>query len=276
MGELKHVSRNRSLSLHQITAMAAGPVGLVKIAAETGCDGVCIFTYLPRSAARSGFPAVTEASKGEMKSALAAHSVSVSNIEFFPVTENALLADMVPALALGAELGAKCAVCHVHDPVESRAVDTLGQLADLAASLGLNLGLEFMGITPGCRTIQQAAWFVDQVGRPNLGLAVDMLHLVRTGGTAQEIAALDPRYFAYAQICDGKGLHLSSDYRNEALNRVFPGEGDFPIRAILEALPVSCPIDVEVPTKGVIKPAAWAAEAVRCSRLLIDQASMIS
>jgi sugar phosphate isomerase/epimerase len=261
MAQSAHASCSRPLSIHQITAMAAGPVGLVKIAADMGCDGVCIFTHLPGSAARSGFPAVTEANKAAMKSALAAHNVIVSNIEFFPVTESVVLTDFIPALALGAELGAKRAVCHIHDAVEDRAVDRLGKLADLAASLGLNLGLEFMGITAGCRTIQQAAWFVDQVGR--------------SGGTAQDVAALDPRYFSYAQICDGKGLHQSSDYMNEALNRVLPGEGDFAIPAILEALPASCPIDVEVPTSNAVEPAEWAAKAVRCSRFMIEQAIVL-
>jgi sugar phosphate isomerase/epimerase len=275
MAQKAQVPRPRPLSIHQITAMGAGPVGLVKIAADTGCDGVCIFTHLPGSAAKSGFPVVTNADKAAMKSALVEHGVTVSNIEFFPITENAVLADMVPALALGAELGAKRAVCHIHDAVEDRAADSLGQLADLAASLGLNLGLEFMGMTAGCRTIQQAAWFVDRVGRPNLGLAVDMLHLVRTGGTAGDVAALDPRYFSYAQICDGTGLHASDDYLPEALNRVLPGKGDFPIQAILNALPASCPIDVEVPTSNAVDPAEWAAEAVTCSRLMIEQAKVI-
>ena len=37
------------------------------------------------------------------------------------------------ALALGAGLGARRAVAHIHDPDQSRAVDRLGQLADLAA-----------------------------------------------------------------------------------------------------------------------------------------------
>jgi sugar phosphate isomerase/epimerase len=275
MAQKAQAPRRRPLSMHQITAMAVGPVGLVKIAADTGCDGVCIFTHLPGNAARSGFPTVTEADKGEMKSALKEHGVTVSNIEFFPITENAVLTDMVPALALGAELGAKRAVCHIHDPVEDRAVDTLGQLADLAAVHGLNLGLEFMGITPGCRTIQKAAWFVDQVGQSNLGLAVDMLHLIRTGGTAQDVAALDPRYFSYAQICDGTGLHASDDYLPEALNRVLPGKGDFPIQAILEALPAFCPVDVEVPTSNAVEPAEWAAKAVRCSRFMIEQAIVL-
>jgi sugar phosphate isomerase/epimerase len=263
----------RPLALHQITAMALDPAGLVALAAQTGCDGVCVFTHVPESAAGAGFPAVTPTNKAAMLSAMVSHNVAVTNVEFFPITKDVVVGDFAAGLALGAELGATRAVCHIHDTDAARAVDRMGQLADLAASKGLGLGLEFMPMTPGCPDIHRAAWFIDQIARANLGVAVDMLHLVRSGGTAADVAAMDARYFAYAQICDGKGLHADDNYLPEALSREQPGVGDFPMVEILEALPFACALDVEVPNSRNVIASEWAAEAVTRSRALIARAT---
>lgn len=272
----------RSLGLHQITAMEAGPVDLVSIAAATGCQQVCVFTHVPDIALPDqrgivSFPLVTAAILPQMRTRLRDCAVSVSNIEFFPVAPDVPVERYDGAFALGHELGAARAVTHVHDPVDARAVDTLGRLSDLAATHGLSLGLEFMGLTPACDSVARAVWFVDQVARPNLGIAVDALHLVRTGGTPADVAAVPARYFAYAQICDGHGLHRATDYLPEALDRVMPGDGDFPLHAILEAVPAATALDVEVPSvklaQAGIAAVDRAREAVRRARTLLASAT---
>lgn len=271
----------RWLALHQITAMEASPVELVSIAADVGCQGVVVFTHVPAVGLPDGkpsraFPLVTPDSKGAMLAALKSRAITVGNVEFFPIKSDVDVASYRDGLALGGELGAARAVTHVHDTDSARAVQNLGRLADIAGEYGLSLGLEFMGLTPGCDSIHKAAWFVEQVARSNLGIAVDALHLARTGGTPADIAALPAHYFAYSQICDGRGLHTSTDYLPEALDRLLPGDGDFPLLAMLEALPRHAALDVEVPSptlasKGV--PALERArEAVRRSRALIEGA----
>ena len=255
--------------------MDAGPVGLVSIAARAGCDGVCLFTHIPSNVDRTLFPVVDAGNKAEMLAVMHDQVIAVSNVEFFPITADAEISDFCSGLALGAELGAARAVCHIHDTQSDRAVEKLGNFADLAARYGLGIGLEFMGMTAGCRSLDHAAWFVDQVARPNLGIAIDMLHLVRTGGTVADVAALGSHHFSYAQICDGHGLHVSDYYMEEALGRELPGEGDFPVQAIIEALPLSCPIDVEVPCSKLVERkismGEWARDAISRSRELVDR-----
>ena len=272
----------RTLGLHQITAMEASPVELVSIAAAVGCQQVCVFTHvpdvaLPEQRGTVAFPLVTEAMLPSIRARLRDCAVAVSNIEFFPVAPDVPVERYHAALALGRELGAARAVTHVHDPVDARAVDALGRLADLAAAHGLSLGLEFMGLTPACDSIARAVWFVDQVARPNLGIAVDALHLIRTGGTPADVAAVPAGHFAYAQICDGRGLHRSGDYLAEALDRVMPGDGDFPLRAILEALPANTALDVEVPSVKLAEAGVAAIDrardAVRRARALLVSAT---
>jgi sugar phosphate isomerase/epimerase len=263
----------RLLALHQITAMESSPAELVSFAAATGCQQVCLFTHdpvvnIPGQGKVAPFPMVTQANKGEVLAALQRYTIVVGNIEFFPVTVDVPVTDYRKGFALGAELGAKRAVTHIHDPSDERAVATLRDLADLAAEFDLTLGLEFMGLTPACNSIQRAAWFVERAARPNIGIGCDALHLMRTGGTAEDIRRIPAQLFTYAQICDGRGLHVTGDYIREALDREMPGAGDFPLQAIIEALPAATALDVEVPS---IKLAAAGVPALQRCREAVDR-----
>lgn len=270
----------RPLGLHQITAMEASPAELVSLAAAAGCQQVCVFTHIPgmaepaEGAAENGadsgtdngtapFPLITRANLAEVQARLRETGVVVSNIEFFPIKKSVPAETYRAAFALGAELGACRAVTHIHDTDADRALVRLGEVADLAAEYGLSLGLEFMGLTPGCTTLQRAVWFVEQAARPNIGVAVDALHLARTGGTPADVLAVPASLFAYAQICDAHGLHQSTDYLAEALDRAMPDTGDLPLQALIEALPAATALDVEVPSVQLADQGVLAADRVR-------------
>lgn len=236
-----------------MTVMDVPPVRLPALAAEVGCQQITLFTYSPASGlppenAGFEFPLVTPDQKGPLREALAAHGIGVSGIEFFPITPAIPVTDFAAALALGSELGGTRAVTLVFDEERARAVDKLGELAELAARQGLALALEFTPLTRGCRSLAEAAWFVEQVGVDRLGIGVDALHLVRSGGSAAAVAALDPSYLRYCQLCDGHGLHPSSNYFSEAHDREVPGAGDFPLAELLAALPASTVLELEVPS----------------------------
>jgi sugar phosphate isomerase/epimerase len=234
------------LALHQITAMEASPPELLSIAAEVGCSHACVFVHLPTP--NVPFPAVTPEMVGEMRARMGATGVGVSNLEYFPLMADTDVADFRAPLDLGAELGAHRLVAHIHDPDDMRAAANLAALADLAAERGLQVGLEFMGLTPACNSIARAVRFVELAARPNVGIAVDCLHVVRTGGTAEDISAVPPEFFSYGQLCDGPDMSVQGDYLTEAMNRMVPGEGVFPIQAMVEATPAAVPFDVEVPS----------------------------
>ncbi|NBC37408.1 TIM barrel protein [Novosphingobium sp. FSY-8] len=266
------------LGLHQITANELAPVDLVKLAAQVGCEEVCLFTHIPAAAlpgddAPTLFPVVTRADVDELKSVLAAKGVGVGNVEFFPVTAGLDIDIYREGFEVAAAIGAQRAVTHIHDGNDARAVDTLGRLGSLAAEHGLRLGLEFMGLTPACASIERAAWFVEQVGTRVAGIGADALHLVRTGGTPADVARIAPELFTYAQICDATGLQVTGDYLHEALERKLPGDGDFPLAAFVAALPTTVAVDVEVPSASriaaCISPAGHAREAVARSRQLL-------
>jgi sugar phosphate isomerase/epimerase len=241
----------RTVSLHQFTVIDLPPLAFAELAGKVGCERVCVFSHWPAGMPRE-LPAITRAVKDEFLARLADNGIRVIGADFFPITPDLDPDSFKGPLAYARELGVRHVTTAVWDEDAARAADKLGAVADLAAAEGLKATIEFMGTTPACDTLKKAVWYVDQVGRPNLGITLDAVHLVRSGATAAEIAALDPRYINNAQICDGYGLQVTTDYMHEAaVERITPGEGDWPLVDIFRAIPADVLVDLELPTTKV-------------------------
>ena len=74
------------------------------------------------------------------------------------------------------------------------------------------------------------------------------MHLIRSGASAADLAALDPSLISYAQLCD---VPLKSPYPSygyeAAFERLCPGEGELPLKDIIAALPKDVTIGLEIP-----------------------------
>lgn len=263
------------LALHQITMMDGGPEGLVRFAAEYGLDGVCLFTATPLDAnGRGMFPGVDPAGASSFRRLLRDHDVRIINAEYFPVMPEAEVAEYLPAITLAAELGAKRLVTHIHESDSQRAEDQLATLCALASEHGLDVGLEFTGFAGGCNSLASAVALHRRMNRSNLAIAIDALHLFRTGGTLEQLAALDPSIIGYAQLCDGPDFRLSNDYLAEAMHRMIPGEGVFPLRDLVALLGPHVDIDIEVPRPPLaagLEASIWAERAIAASRNLFTE-----
>lgn len=247
--------------------MDISPVELIEAAAAAGYDRVSLFSHNPvvpleGHADKFIFPKVTEETKRDVLACLDASGISVINAEFFLMRPDIELENYVPGLALGRELGARHAITHIFEADPARAVDILGTFCDIAEGQGLKVALEFCQMTPGCKSIDQAAWFVDQVGKDNLGFGICPMHLVRSGGTARDVAEHRDAIL-YGQINDGHGLHVSAAYFDEVHDRELPGDGDFPLHDILSALPAEAPIEVKIPRDSRIAAGGSAQDYVK-------------
>lgn len=263
------------LALHQITMMEGGPEGLVRFAAEAGLDGVCLFTATPLdSNDREMFPVVVATAAASFKRLLRDHDMRIMNAEYFPVMPGRDVADYMRALRLAAELGAKRLVTHIHEADRQRAEDQLSKLCAMALDNGLEVGLEFTGFSDGCNSLSSAAALHGRVNQTNLTIAVDALHLFRTGGTLEQLQAVDPAIIGYAQLCDGPDFRTADDYLGEAMNRMIPGDGIFPLRDFVALLGSHVDIDIEVPNSAPLagsETRAWARRAVAASRNLYTE-----
>jgi sugar phosphate isomerase/epimerase len=236
----------RLIALHHLCLCEMAPPDLVRIAARHGLAAVTLFVR-PPSRALDIFPMVTPgAVLRETRAALRDTGVRVHNTEVFSITPRRDVADFEPGLALAAELGAARATVLVNDDDAGRASASLARFCEMAAAHGLRVSLEFMPYAV-VRTVAGAVEMVRAVNHPALSILVDSLHLARggeaPGGITPEIAPL----FGSAQISDAR-LRPPADPFDEAVrNRMVPGDGELPLRALLAALPPDTPLDIEVP-----------------------------
>jgi sugar phosphate isomerase/epimerase len=269
----------RQIMLHQLNATGVEPAEFVRIAADAGCRRVTMFAYdgsdvLPRSNSGLSYPVpITAESKEDVRRALDETGVALDGVEFFPLVAEVDFELYRPAMELGRELGANRAVSHIFIEDDALVVERLGQLAELVNSIGLRLTSEFCPLTAGNPSLERARWLVDQIGSDRFGIGVDVLHLIRSGGTPADVAALDERYFGVVQICDAIGAHPSNDYIKDVHNREVPGQGDLPIREFLNAVPAGMPIEAEVPAAH--RRAAGISAAQHC-REVFEAASAIA
>lgn len=260
------------LSLHHLTVLDASPLELIAIAGELGCDHVCLFTHVPDAIAQL-FPCVREGDVADLSAALQQSSVTLCNLEVFPLDAAPDWAGFERSLAVGQALGATRATVHIHDIDDREGAMMLARFADLAAGFGIIAGLEFNGFS-AVKTLPQAAAILTAANNANAALVCDMLHLMRNGGGPGQIAAERDR-IGYLQLCDGPLIRAESDRWHEAIReRGLPGDGAFPLADALAALRPDTIIDIEVPQVAARKAGVPAIDrarrAVDASRRLLS------
>jgi sugar phosphate isomerase/epimerase len=119
------------------------------------------------------------------------------------------------------------------DEAVGRAVESLGEAAELAGSFGVRLALEFPSRGRFCASLDTAVAMVEQVGSAHLGVCLDVFHYYTGPSKFEDLGHLRPENLAWVQVSD-----LSATPREVATDadRVLPGDGDFQLGPILEHL----------------------------------------
>jgi sugar phosphate isomerase/epimerase len=196
---------------------------------------------------------------------------SVSTYHFHPELG---LNDLLPVLDAAAELGASYMVASCYDLDEERYIAKLAACCEAAKLLRIRVSLEFIPYT-AARTLADAVRLVRRTGQPNAGILIDSLHLDRSGGTPDDIRAVEPGLIHFVQICDAPALRPSSPdgLKNEAINgRLFPGDGALPLFEFIDALPANVEIECEFPNAALVgvSPAEKARRAGGALRTFLD------
>lgn len=151
-------------------------------------------------------------------------------------------------LDVGAALGATHLLTVSDEPDPGRAGDALRALCEQAETCGMRVALEFLMIT-AVRNLDGALAVLRHCDHPAASLLIDALHLQRAGHRPGDLAAVPPALLSYAQLCDGP-RDCAADpaaYLRDALDlRSAPGEGDLPLRPLLDVLPAGCPLSLEI------------------------------
>jgi sugar phosphate isomerase/epimerase len=261
------------LSLSHFTVIEADPLTLVDVAAKAGFDGIGLRVVRPTGGAETVDIAGDRALRRDIKRRLDATGIQVLDIDAIFIVPDTDVPSLRPALDAGAELGARHVSVSGFDADHGRLAANLGRLGEEIDARGLRMVLEFLPYTY-IRTLEEAHEILREIGAPNAGILVDALHLNRSGGTPEDLAAYDPALFPYFHVCDAPAASPPADgLRAEARSdRLYPGEGGLPLRAFVTAFRPGTAAEIEVPSaRRAFMPFAERARlAAETSRRLFD------
>jgi sugar phosphate isomerase/epimerase len=238
----------KPLSLAHLTVLDVGPPCLIDLAAEAGFRAVGIRLCSPMPGGIAYPLRAGSAELRETKRLMRALGVAVSDIEVVRIAADTNVDDYAGPFEAAAELGAERVCINIDDAERTRVIERMGALCDLAVPFGLALDIEFMIWRPVAR-LEDAVDVVKSTKRANAFVLIDALHLIRSGGTVAQVAALDPALIGSVQLCDAPlASPPQSGIIDEARgNRLLPGEGELPLRELLAVLPKDVPLSAEVP-----------------------------
>jgi sugar phosphate isomerase/epimerase len=127
----------------------------------------------------------------------------------------------------------------VPEPDEADTLDRIGQISDLAATNGLTIALEFVGLhipDAPAHTYQDLAATLTLLGRvrqPNVGVLLDSYHWHLSGGTTDEVTAMPAGMPLFVHINDAPPGDVTT--LDDSM-RVLPGEGVIDLTAFLGAI----------------------------------------
>lgn len=189
------------------------------------------------------------------------------------------LARRLPLLkTLGA--GTIVVAADVAGPLDQQTIDrvqaSLAQLAAQAGQAGMRAALEFQSRAALANNLQTAAALVAECASPHLGICLDAFHFFTGPSKTEDLGYLSAENLFHVQLCDlaGQPRELATD-----ADRVLPGDGDFPLGPLIDALRAidyrGC-VSVELMNPEIwrIPPRQFGEVATTALRKLLGQASM--
>jgi sugar phosphate isomerase/epimerase len=241
------------LGIEHLNVFGLPPVEFVSLAADLGCRYIST-VFTPPRVNPHAYPKWSlredPALRREMMAAMQDRGVSISLADGFAVIPDTDIRNCAADLDLMRELGVKRINAVSVDPDLHRSFDQLAVIAEMVAARGMETMLEFAPASP-IADLRTAVAAVRHARQHSFRLLIDMMHLVRSGSNAADLAALDPGLIGYVQLCDVPLVSQHSDYIREArYERLAPGAGELPLLDLLTVLPRDVVLGIEVPQRS--------------------------
>ncbi len=259
---------NKQFSLEPLTIISCPPPEMVRIAARTGYDFIS-FRNIPMGVAGEySFYPEDKAMVQETKAALKETGIGVHDIELARILRDVDLKSYVPAMEMGADLGAKHLISSAWTDIRidrNFIVESFAEICDLAKPFGLTVSLEFPSFSR-LTNLQEAADIVRAAGRTNCGILLDTLYLHFSDIGLAEISALPQEWFQFVHLSDAPAeipqtrdglIQIARDAR------LYPGEGCIDFAAIDAVLP-DVIYSIELPNNKRIEELGFEGHARRC------------
>lgn len=255
---------NEPLESQRLISLAAGvvpeftPDQVVYAAAEAGFNAVGIWCDLQTW---------TNERTDKVRKALAETGITALDIEVVwfhpgePIDTHDRFVDIAKSI------GAKNILCVSSEKDIHETKKRFKHLCQLTNGSDISVVLEFLAITE-INSLAKALEVVDGVAHPAGGILVDTLHLQRTGSCAQDLVEIEQerlknaieyknRLFPYIQMCDASEA-LQDDSLEGVLEdalflRELLGEGELPLKDVLQAVDGSLPISLEIRSRALME-----------------------
>lgn len=247
----------REYSLAHLSMIAVPPARMADVAAGAGFDWFSLrLTPSPSTGIDHGTVGDDRALE-QLRRHIDASGSRLLDLEVIRLKGPQSVDESRPLLEAAQALGARYVIATVEDPDANRSIDTLAALAREAAAFDTAIALEFMMFTQ-CRSLLDATRIVRSANEPNVVILADSLHIIRSGGSVDQLRDIDAALLPYAQVCGAHGAGAAESpeaARAEGVRaRLMPDEGDLPVREFVAALPESTIIAVEAPLAGQADP----------------------
>ena len=257
----------REYSLGYLTVGDMEPSAQVYVAARAGYDYVS-FRNIPMGL--PGEPNLDLAHDAQLladaRRALDETGLRVWDIELARVLDDVDYASYAPAIAVGAELGARIVLTSVWTADHAKQVDGLGQVAELAAQHGMTVVSEFVPLSR-VKTLQATADLIREVGAPNLGLLIDVYHWDRADTPLEAVDDLPREWLPMLHLCDCSAAKpADADALREEVRerRLYVGEGNARIADLVRRLPPDAVFSIEQPHLERLRVLGDTEYAARC------------
>ena len=238
------------ISLAALTVLDAGPVRQTYAAKAAGYGGV----GLRLQPLLAGDPVIAgdSAADAALVEAVRTTGLKVLEIGVFPIRAGMDVESLSPVLSLSHKIGARYITCPVEDNDRPQCIDTFSRLCDLAETCGLEALIEFNPYS-ACRNLNEALAIVEESGRDNARLLIDVLHLSRSGGKPADLLTIDPALIALVHLCDAplppeNSVSIEDMRRESRTARLYPGEGQLWLDQLLDIVGTGVPLSIEAPS----------------------------
>jgi sugar phosphate isomerase/epimerase len=255
-------------SLAHLTVLGCAPPEMTYIAARAGYDYISprlIMMGVAGEGSHNYDLSMDREMFRQTKRALSDTGLKVHDIELARIRDDLDVKTFLPAMEIGAELGAKHVIASIWTDNETVALERFIELCELARTLTLAVDLEFVSWA-SVVNLTQAAEFLNKAKCENTGILVDVLHFSRSRVSLEELDRVPPKSFHFVHLCDAPAeipttreglIHAGRD------ERLYVGEGGIDVAAIVNRLP-QVPYSIELPHIARAKELGYAEHAARC------------
>jgi len=241
--------RQCKISLAHLTALGLTPPVLTRLAHRTGFDYVSFRIIQLELSGEPNYELTRNpAMLRDTRAALRDTGLGVLDVELARIKDGVDVKTYLPTLEVAAEINATNVISSVWTDDKVYAQQSLAELCEIAAALGINVNLEFVTWS-SLPDLQSAKDLIRAVNRPNLFLLVDAIHFYRSRTRLSELDTVPKNWFRMFHLCDAPAEIPQSKEeltRTGREARLDPGEGAIELSKIIDRIP-EVPYSLEIP-----------------------------